>query len=99
MADMNAVLKLDHEPSQVKAFLKGAFSYYAGLYAKLWKASQQEDAKYPAVFFNSLNELDSQYLLVISACTVNDSQEIDKIRVVTEQFDRLFLLAAVAGCV
>jgi hypothetical protein len=25
----------------------------------------QEDAKYPAVFFNSLNELDSQYLLVI----------------------------------
>ena len=97
MADMNAVLKLDHEPSQVKAFLKGAFSYYAGLYAKLWKASQQEDAKYPAVFFNSLNELDSQYLLVISACTVNDSQEIDKIRVVTEQLDRLFTLLQLQG--
>lgn len=96
-ADMNVVLKLDHEPSQVKAFLKGAFSYYAGLYAKLWKASQQEDAKFPAVFFNSLNELDSQYLLVISACTVNDPQEEDKIRVVTEQLDRLFTLLQLQG--
>lgn len=97
MADMNALLRLDHEPSQVKAFLKGAFSYYAGLYAKLWKASQQEDAKYPAVFFNSLNELDSQYLLVISACTVNDPQEEVKIRVVTEQLDRLFTLLQLQG--
>jgi hypothetical protein len=97
MADMNALLKLDHEPSQVKAFLKGAFSYYAGLYAKLWKASQQEDAKYPAVFFNSLNELDSQYLLVISACTVNDLQETDKIRVVTEHLDRMFTLLQLQG--
>lgn len=96
-ADMNVVLKLDHDPSQVKAFLKGAFSYYAGLYAKLLKASQQEDDKYPAVFFNSLNELDSQYLLVISACTVNDQQEAEKIRVVTEQLDRLFTLLQLQG--
>ena len=96
-ADMNVALKLDHDPSQVKAFLKGPFSYYGGLYAKLWKAGQQEDAKYPAVFFNSLNELDSQYLLVISACTVNDPQEADKIRVVTEQLDRLFTLLQLQG--
>ena len=95
--DMNVALKLDHDPSQVKAFLKGAFSYYAGLYAKLWKASQLEDGKYPAVFFNSLNELDSQYLLVISACNVNDPQESDKIRVVTEQLDRLFTLLQLQG--
>ena len=96
-ADMNINLKLDHEPSEVKAFLKGAFSYYAGLYAKLWKASQAEDVGYPAVFFNSLNELDSQYLLVISACTVNDPQESAKIRIVTEQLDRLFTLLQLQG--
>lgn len=95
--DMNVKLKLDHEPSQVKGFLKGAFSYYAGLYAKLWKSSQQQDDLYPAVFFNSLNELDSQYLLVLSACTVNDPQEADKIRVVTEQLDRFFTLLQLQG--
>jgi hypothetical protein len=96
-ADMNSALKLEHDPAEVKAFLKGAFSYYAGLYARLLKASRQEDAKYPAVFFNSLNELDSQYLLVISACTVNDPQETEKIREVTEQLDRMFTLLQLQG--
>ncbi|GBL46750.1 hypothetical protein SFMTTN_2575 [Sulfuriferula multivorans] len=96
-ADMNGMLKLDHEPSQVKAFLKGDFSYYASLYAKLWKASLQEEILYPAVYFNSLNELDSQYLLVLSACTVNDPHEAGKIRVVTEQLDRLFTLLQLQG--
>lgn len=96
-ADVNEKLKLDHDSSQVKAFLRGAFSYYAGLYAKLWKASHQQVDLHPAVFFNSLNELDSQYLLVLSACTVNDPQEADKIRVVTEQLDRLFTLLQLQG--
>jgi hypothetical protein len=96
-ADVNEKLKLDHDSSQVKAFLKGAFSYYASLYVKLWKASQQQVDLHPAVFFNSLNELDSQYLLVLSACTVNDPQEADKIRVVTEQLDRLFTLLQLQG--
>jgi len=96
-ADMNEMLKLDHDPSEVKGFLKGAFSYYAGLYAKLWNASTTEDAQYPAVFFNSLNELDSQYMLVLSACSVNDPQEAKKIRVVTEQLDRLFTLLQLQG--
>lgn len=95
--DLNVFLKLDHDPSQVKAFLRGAFSYYAGLYAKLWKASQEEDAKYPAVYFNSLNELDSQYMLVISACTVNDPQETEKVREVTAQLDRMFTLLQLQG--
>jgi hypothetical protein len=95
--DLNISLKLDHNPSQVKTFLKGDFCYYAGLYAKLLKASQQENQVFPAVFYNSLNELDSQYLLVISACNVNDPQEIDKIRIVTEQLDRLFTLLQLQG--
>jgi hypothetical protein len=96
-SDMNEMLKLDHDPAAVKAFLKGSFSYYAGLYARLWDASTREHAQYPAVFFNSLNELDSQYMLVLSACSVNDGQEVQKIRVVAEQLDRLFTLLQLQG--
>lgn len=96
-ADMNGLLKLDHNPSQVKAFLKGGFSYYTNLYASLLKASQNEDTRNPAVFFNSLNELDSQYLLVLSACVVNDPHEADKVRIVTEQLDRFFTLLQLQG--
>ncbi|TAK52675.1 MAG: DUF262 domain-containing protein [Betaproteobacteria bacterium] len=95
--DINEMLGLDHDPAAVKGFLKGAFSYYAKLYSKLWNASTQEDAQYPSVFFNRLNELDSQYMLVLSVCTVNDPQEDRKIRVVTEQLDRLFTLLQLQG--
>lgn len=96
-ADVNEKLKLDHNPSQVKAFLNGDFSYFANLYAKLWKLSQKESDAHPAVFFNNLNELDSQYLLVLSSCSVNDPQESEKIRVITEQLDRLFTLLQLQG--
>ena len=69
--------------------MKGTFSYYAGLYtAKLGRPAQQ-NASTGRVRWQRTGWI-ANYLLVISACTVNISQEIDKIRVVTEQLDRLF---------
>ncbi|PXB73751.1 hypothetical protein CW299_43635, partial [Pseudomonas aeruginosa] len=66
-------------------------------YVRLLHASQHENEQYPAVFFNSLNELDSQHLLILSACTVNDPEEVAKIRVVAEQLDRMFSLQQLQG--
>lgn len=96
-SDMNEQLKLDHDVGAVKAFLKNTFSYYATLYGKLLAAASSEDPSCPAVFYNSLNELDSQYLLVLSACKVHDPEEADKVRLVTEQLDRLFTLLRLQG--
>lgn len=96
-SDINAALKLDHNPAAVKAFLNGDFKYYTGLYARLWAATQQANAEYPAVYFNSLNELDSQFMLVISACVVNDSEEIEKINAVSAALDRMFSLLQIQG--
>ncbi len=96
-ADINQHLQLEHDPAKVKAFLKEDFSYFTQLYVRLLHASQHENGQYPAVFFNSLNELDSQYLLILSACTVNDPEEVAKIRVVAEQLDRMFSLLQLQG--
>jgi len=96
-SDMNAVLKLDHNPGGVKAFLNGDFKYFAGLYTRLWVATQKSSSFYPAVHFNSLNELDSQFMLIISACTVNDPDEEAKIKAVSEGLDRMFSLLQVQG--
>ncbi len=96
-SDLNEQLKLDHDVGAVKAFLKNTFSYYATLYGKLLAAASSEDPSCPAVFYNSLNELDSQYLLVLSACKVNDPEEAEKVRMVTEQLDRLFTLLRLQG--
>ena len=96
-AEMNDRLKLDHCPSEVKAFLKGAFSYYTDLYARMLAAASAESTDCPAVFFNSLNELDSQYMLILSACKVNDPEETAKVKLVSEQIDRLFTLLRLQG--
>jgi uncharacterized protein with ParB-like and HNH nuclease domain len=65
--DLDELEKLEHNPSEVKAFLKGAFRYFTSLYERVWEASQSHSPSYPSVYFNSLNELDSQFMLIISA--------------------------------
>ena len=92
MSDLNEVLLLDHNPVKVKAFLKEDFRYFTALYAKIWQATKVENSHYPAAFFNSLNELDSQFMLVLSACRLDDPDEPEKIRLVTQGIDRIFTL-------
>ena len=95
--DMNAVLKLDHNPAEVKTFLDGSFRYYTGLYSRLWAATAEEASSYPAVYFNSLNELDSQFMLVLSACVVDDPEKAKKVRIVSAELDRMFSLLQLQG--
>lgn len=96
-SDMNSTLKLDHNATEVKNFLNGSFGYFTSLYARLWAATQHENKWYPSVFFNSLNELDSQFMLIISACTVNDPEEAEKIKAVSSGLDRMFSLLQLQG--
>lgn len=96
-ADLNETLKLDHNTVEVKAFLKGAFRYYTQLHCRLWEASREEDPALRGVFFNRLNEQDNQFLLAISACTVDDPEETEKIQAVTTGLDRMFSLLQLQG--
>jgi hypothetical protein len=95
--DLNKELNLDHNPSEVKAFLNGPFRYYTNLYARIWKATQTESEQTRSVFFNDLNEQDNQFMLVLSACKVDDPEEVDKIKAVAEGVDRLFSLLQLQG--
>jgi uncharacterized protein with ParB-like and HNH nuclease domain len=96
-SDINSKLKLDHNPIEVKVFLKEKFKYFSGLYARLWSMTKDENLIAPAVYFNSLNELDSQFMLALSACKVNDPEESEKLRLVSEGIDRLFTLLQLQG--
>jgi hypothetical protein len=96
-SDLNDQLKLDHNAAEVKAFLKGTFRYYTGLYCRLWEAAQGDAGGLDEVFFNRLNEQDNQFLLVLSACKVDDPEEEQKIRAVSAGLDRLFSLLQIQG--
>jgi len=95
--DINDALKLDHNPSQVKAFLKGAFKYYTKLYGRIWRATREETKGAEAVYFNRINEQDSQFLLTLAACEVDDPDEAAKIDAVATGLDRMFTLLQLQG--
>lgn len=89
---MNETLKLNHNPAAVKNFLDTTFTYYSTLYIKILKAYKEQNSSYPSVFINKLNEMDGQFLLILSACKLNDPQEDAKIEKVAYEIDRLFAL-------
>ncbi|RWD20546.1 MAG: DUF262 domain-containing protein [Mesorhizobium sp.] len=90
--DMNDALGLDHDAVRVKKFLSEDFRYYTSLYAKIWNYAGVRKPAQEHVYFNRLNEMDSQFLLILSACTVDDPEEEEKIRLVSYHLDRLFTL-------
>ena len=96
-ADLNENLKLDHNAVEVKAFLKGQFRYYTELYCRLWAATREETDGFRPVYCNRLNEQDNQFMLVLSACSVDDPEETEKIQAVTAGIDRLFSLLQLQG--
>lgn len=79
-------------PQAVKNFLRNEFTYYVNLYKKTLKLSNDFNTKYPHLFFNSLNRMDSQDMIILSACGLNDSQEEEKISKVSKLLDKAYVL-------
>lgn len=90
--DVNKFLRLDHNPAGVKTFLEQSFKYYTALYAKVWKYSESRHSTVEHIFFNRLNGMDTQFLLILSSCAVDDPYEDQKIRLVSFYLDRLFTM-------
>lgn len=91
-ADLNEELKLERNAARVKEFINGELEYFTKLYDRMLRLADEEEKGFEAVFFNGLNEMDSQYMLVLSACTVDDPEEDEKIKQISFHVDRLFSL-------
>jgi uncharacterized protein with ParB-like and HNH nuclease domain len=87
-------LNLDHNPQGVKFFLQNDFKYYTGLYKKVLRYYHDNSLSngFSHVYFNNLTEMDMQFLLILSACSLNDPQEDEKIKAIAYEVDRLFCL-------
>lgn len=92
MTDMDNQLGLLHNPANVKAFLKGDFTYYTNLYVKLREAYGRDQAKLRPVFYNALLNLEAPFHLVLSACLPNDPDEDEKIEIIGYEIDRFYSL-------
>jgi len=76
----------------IKSFIDEELPYYSKLYAKI-KTNNQLYLKYN----NDINQLSGQYQNILSACSVNDSEEELKINTVAKEIDRLYMLLILNG--
>lgn len=89
---------LKRNPVGVKKFVKKKMSYFAELYATLLKkAGQEGNALSEHLYYNSLNGQDRQFLLILSACRVDDEDEATKVRLIARLFDRHYSLLQLTG--
>lgn len=90
--EFNSFLSLKHNPKKVKSFLQNEFKYFTNLYSKICKYYSEYSDKQPYVYYNSLTEMDTQFLLILSACIPCDPEEDEKISLISRQIDRMFCL-------
>ncbi len=90
--EFNSYLGLKHNAKSVKTFLQNSFIYYTNLYAKILAYSKELTDTQPYVYYNSLTEMSTQFLVILSACSPNDPEEEVKIFQISRQIDRMFCL-------
>lgn len=81
---------LRQNPNQiqcVKTFIETTLTYYSLLYRKIMCNSNEY-----LFYCNKVNKLSGVYQNIMSACSINDSEEDDKIIKISKEYDRLFVL-------
>ena len=77
----------------IKNFIKTDLEYYSKLYNKITSKT-----KYEFVDYNKeINDLNGQYQNIISACSINDSNEEEKIKNISYEIDRMYMLLKLNG--
>jgi len=91
-------IQLKKNPQNVKSFVSNDLTYYATLYNKLIDDHIYDKHYGEHVYYNYLNEQDRQYLLILSACIINDPDEEEKIKLISRLMDRHFTILQLYGC-
>jgi uncharacterized protein with ParB-like and HNH nuclease domain len=90
--EVENTLKLNHNATSVKRFLQNDFNYYTNLYLKLLDYYHEAHDPFIQVYYNNLTDMDSQFMLILSACKLNDALEDEKIQLISYHVDRLYTL-------
>lgn len=92
IGEVEEYFKLNRNAANTKKFLQNDFIYFTNLYSRIRGLRSTFDAEYPCVYYNQLNDLTGHYLLILSACRLNDTEEDQKIKIISYQYDRIFAM-------
>lgn len=90
--EFDSKIKLKNNPVRTKEFIKNDFLYYSQIYIFLLEKYNEYDKEYEHIYFNGLNNINGQFPLILSILKYNDTEENEKIKLVSKLFDRNFVI-------
>jgi len=82
-------------PSKIERFITNDFAYFYKLYLEIDKHAKEGSNVY--IESNYANEQGQQFLLILSALTLNDPEHSEKINLVAKKFDQFFTISSLIG--
>lgn len=92
MSEVESNFKLNRNALNTKLFLQNDFKYFTNLYCKIKKFRSEFKDGYEHLYYNMLNDLEGHYLMILSACKLNDPEEDAKIKIIGYEYDKLFAM-------
>lgn len=90
-----AFRKTDKDQIQnIKEFIGVALPYYSRLYAKI---RNNEFKNEYLSYISNIHDLKGHFAIILSACEINDIDEDEKIRIIAQEYDRLYMLLRLNG--
>jgi uncharacterized protein with ParB-like and HNH nuclease domain len=90
--DVENYFKLNRNAANTKQFLQNDFIYYTNLYCRIKELRTNFNQDFEHLFYNQLNDLLGHYLMIMSACKLNDTEENEKIKIIGYEYDKLFAI-------
>jgi hypothetical protein len=92
VGEVEDYFKLNRNAGNTKSFLQNEFVYFTNLYSRIRTLRSSYNSNFQHLYFNYLNDLTGHFILILSACKLNDAEEDEKIKIISYQYDRMFAI-------
>jgi uncharacterized protein with ParB-like and HNH nuclease domain len=93
LSDFSIKSGLKDNEGSVRDFIQNSLPYYVAIYTTMLKYYRDYVKEYEHIYFNSINDIDGQFLLVLSSISFNDAEMEDKLKIVPKLFDQMFVIS------
>lgn len=85
-------INLINNTNEVKKFIKNDFSCFVNIYKEIYNYTKELSLDKKYLYFNFVNDLQTQDILLLSVLEINDPNKDKKIDVISENIDRLYVM-------
>jgi uncharacterized protein with ParB-like and HNH nuclease domain len=91
--DFENKIGLKDNEKNARHFVEKIIPYYTDIYVKMLMYYNEYQKEYEFIYFNSLNDMDGQFILTFSSIDFMDTNKDDKMKLIPKLFDQFFSIA------